>query len=304
MTSPLYTAEDVIINGVSFNRIDEDGNYWIIEDIDGWWGLPEPTVPDDTRPFQDDGSYFAVGRYEARQITVSGHIMPGPGDTGAANPAQSAALNAARARNLLNRALNIVRSTAIFQVNEYDQAKIAAVQLVARPLTKFNDIRNVLEFNFQLRAPDPRKYAVDETIVDTSLQTEAAGYTFPMTFDYTFGAHGTAGLVSIVNSGSYDTYGVLTVRGPIIHPSIEHVEMGRTVSIDMSLSADEFLEINLKTKTILLNGTESRRNKLDAGSEWFFFQPGESTLRFTGYQITPGPETANLAIMLRSAWIE
>lgn len=300
----MYAGEDIIINDVVFNKIDEFGNRWIITDLDGWWGLPDATIPDDPRPFQDDGSYFATGRYEARQIVVSGHIIPGSGELGEITTAYGKGLLAARARDTLNRAMNLVRSTAIMQVNEQDQPKIAAVQLVAKPLTKFNDIRNVLEFNFQLRAADPRKYALDATVVDTSLETESAGRTYDRTFDYVYGAAGSDGLLSINNGGSYDTFGVLTVRGPVIHPSIEHIELGRTVSIDISIGENEFLEINLKNKTIMLNGAESRRNKLDPGSEWFWFPPGESTLRFTGYQIIAPPPTASLTLMMRSAWIE
>lgn len=285
----MYEGQDVLVNGVPFNRIDEAGNRWILSDLDGWWGLPDANVPDDPRPFQDDGSYFSTGRYEARQIVLSGVIVPG---SGAGNPT-AAALGAASARNSLNRAMSLVRSTAILQVNETLNGgpKIASVQLVAKPLTRFNDSRNVLEFNFQLRAADPRKYALDPTISTANLESSAEGRTYDRTFDYVYGAAGSGGLMTVDNAGSYNTFGVIRINGPVVHPSIEHLELGRTISIDITLGSDEYLEINLKDRTILLGGSASRRNKLDPSSKWFWFLPGENTLRFTGYQVNqPRPE--------------
>lgn len=291
MAASMYTGEDIIINGTVFNRIDEVGNRWIITDLDGWWGLPEPTVPDDPRPFQEDGSYFATGRYEARQIVVSGYIVPGSGAEGEVTDARGQALLAARARDALNRSMNIIRSTAIMQVNETDQPKIAAVQLVAKPLTKFNDSRNILEFNFQLKSSDPRKYALDATVTETRLQSAAEGRTYNRVHNYQYGAPGSDGRMTVTNEGSYNTFGVLTIRGPVVHPSIEHIELGRTISFDLSLGETDFLEINLKNKTAMLNGVESRRNKLDPGSAWFWFLPGTNSLRFTGHQVvSPRPE--------------
>jgi hypothetical protein len=289
----MYEGQDVYINGALFNRIDEDGNRWLLGDLDGWWGLPDATVPDDPRPFQEDGSYHATGRYEARQITLSGYIIPAPGTAGH--------LKAASARNSLNRALNLVRSTAILQVDETLNGgpKIAAVQLVARPLSKFNDAKNVLEFNFQLRAADPRKYSLDPIIATADLETTAGGRTYNRTYDYTYGSPGSDGLMPVNNSGSYNTYGVLRINGPVIQPSVEHLELGRSIALDLPLGENEFVEINLKDKTVLLNGTASRRNKLSPSSQWFWFLPGDNTLRFTGYQVNeprPGyPAAANLA---------
>lgn len=291
MPEAMYTGRDIrLVSGddldadiIAFNTIDALGNKWLLSDLEGWWDLPDVSVPDDTRPFQEDGSYFSAGRYEARQITVSGFIVPG--DEGP--------LAAVDARTALNRAMSLVRSTAILRVDETRNGgnKIAAVQLVAKPLTKFNTLKNTLEFNFQLRAADPRKYAVTTTTDSTTIAGAGGGRDYNRTFDYSYGAAGSDGLLKVDNIGDYNSFGVIVIRGPITSPSVEHLGLGRSMRLDLTLAVDEFVEINLKDKTILFNGTQSVRTTLDPGSSWFWMEPGVNNLRFTGYQTnTPHPE--------------
>ena len=70
LTRPgILSAEDVIINDTPLNTINEsDSVAWIVTDLDGWWGLPDVEVPDDPRPFSQDGSYYTTGRFAARSI--------------------------------------------------------------------------------------------------------------------------------------------------------------------------------------------------------------------------------------------
>src|SRR5690606_2733613 len=66
--------------------------------------------------------------------------------------------------------------------------QIANVQLIGRPLTRFDNQNNVLEFNFQLRAGDPRKYSQTLAENSTSLLSDASGRTYDRTFSYNYGA--------------------------------------------------------------------------------------------------------------------
>ena len=38
--------EDISLNDFVFNRIDEFGVVWVITNIEGWWTLPSPEIPD------------------------------------------------------------------------------------------------------------------------------------------------------------------------------------------------------------------------------------------------------------------
>lgn len=298
----MYIGDEISIGGVVFNQVDEYGCKWILEDLDGWWGLPEPNVPNDSRAFSEDGNYFAPGRYEARQITMSGIIVPPNGVNGP--------VAAALARNALNRRLNLVRTVATLRVAEASSfpndelspvprtPKIASVQLVGRPLTRFDDLTNVLKFNFQLRAADPRKYIETLEYGETQLLAISGGRQYDKVFSYIYGGTGSDGAMTIINQGSYDSFGVLRIVGPVVSPTIEHVELGKTLSLNMTLSTNEYLDINLRDHTVLFNSTASRRAALMPKSEWFWLIPGTNTLRYTGSQVIPARPELEAAMNL------
>lgn len=295
----MYIGDEISLNGIVFNQVDESGCQWILEDLDGWWGLPEPNVPNDSRAFSEDGNYFAPGRYEARQITLSGYIVPPNGKNGA--------VAAALARNSLNRRLDLVRSVATLRVAEsvavppVDEAisripKIANVQLIGRPLTRFESVSNVLKFNFQLRAADPRKYNETIEYAETNLLADADGRPYDKVFSYSYGEAGDGGELLAINRGSYNTFGTLRIIGPVVNPSIEHTQLGKTLSLNMTLGNNEYLDINLRDRTVLFNSTASRRAALMPKSAWFWLTPGENKLRYTGSQTIPARDELPAAI--------
>jgi hypothetical protein len=64
------TATELILN-----TIDDNDVVWIASDIEGWWTLPEPEVPDLPRGW-GDGSYDAIGRWTNRIMTLVGSFLP------------------------------------------------------------------------------------------------------------------------------------------------------------------------------------------------------------------------------------
>ena len=60
---------DISINGLVLNAIDEEKVIWVCTDIENWWTLPSPEVPDIQRGL-DDGSYDVRGRWLARTVTI------------------------------------------------------------------------------------------------------------------------------------------------------------------------------------------------------------------------------------------
>lgn len=288
----MYNGQDVWLNDIPFNYTDDFGNAWIISDIDGWWGLPEVDAEEDARPYTQDGSYFTFGRYPSRNITVSGVIVP---HSDASTDFDFGAI----ARDLLNNRLNIVRSLGLFRVNEQPD-KIAAVQLVGRPLTKFDKPNNVLKFNFQLKASDPRKYSIDESVATASLSEPDSGRVYQRTYTWTYGGLSTGDNFIVDNVGSYDTPGLFTIRGPVTNPYIEHVDTGKTLRLNTVLGVSDFVTIDLNDRKIVLNGTASRKNLLDTRSQWFLIQPGINTLKYRGSQQIPAtngtPTLVNLLV--------
>lgn len=281
----ICTGNDIHINGIALNRIDDSGCEWLVTDLDGWWGLPDAEIPDDPRPFHQDGSYYTAGRYASRVVTLTGYIVPK-----SAGPA-----GVAEARDTLNRAINLVRQAGILQVDE-SPPKQAWVQITGRPLTRITKASNVVEFNIQLRSSDPRKYSVTKYIKNSRLPVALSGRLYPKSFNYTYGSGGNAGTVTINNEGSYDTYGTLRINGPVTNPQVEHVELGRFLKFNTVIGVGDFYDIDLLSKTVLLNGFESRRITLLPTSRWFNFQPGINTLKFNGIQHVPARPYSRAAI--------
>jgi len=59
---------------LTLNTIDANEVIWVVTDIEGWWNLPEPEMPDLPRGW-GDGGYDAVGRYTSRIMTLTGSFL-------------------------------------------------------------------------------------------------------------------------------------------------------------------------------------------------------------------------------------
>ena len=121
--APLFTGlklqEDVKLGTLVLNTIDANNVVWVCTDIEGWWVHPDPEVPDIARGW-GDGSYDVKGRWQARQLTLSGVFLTPDGDSVAA------------ARNTLISATSLVHTGAWLFVNE-DPPRASYVRLSGRP---------------------------------------------------------------------------------------------------------------------------------------------------------------------------
>jgi hypothetical protein len=268
------TGDDIRLNGITFNTISEDECIWIITDLDGWWGLPDPELEDDTRPSSEEGSYDVTGRYSGRNITLAGYIVP--------TAFEKTDVNAVVvARRALNRALQLVRSVGVLSVDEADGTKTSAVQVVGRPLTRFNNLNNTLEFNVQLRASDPRKYSPDELMTTVTLTWLANLRMYPRDYTWTYAPWTTQEMV-VVNDGSADADFTLSFSGLVVNPKITHLESGSVLELDANIPSGSVVYLNTLNQTVLLNNRTPLKRALARGSEWFKLVPGENHLTVEG----------------------
>jgi len=125
-------------------------------------------------------------------------------------------------------------------------------------------------------AMDPRGYSLAEQSVELSVPVFTGGLTFDLTFDMTFGT-GSSGSQIVSNGGNVDTYPTLTLNGPLVQPSVENVTTGETFSFDDTIADGDFVTVDLQERTVLLNGTASRKGKA-VGSDWWALALGDSDL--------------------------
>lgn len=208
---------DISINGLVLNTIDENKVVWVCTDIEGWWNLPDPEIPDIPRGL-DDGSYDVRGRWKARDLVLKGSILP-------PTPAYGAV-----ARQTLVEALALVYTGGWLLVNE-GTIKSAYVRLYGKPTLENVNARGRIDFTLPLRSVDPVKYSWNPNdangITTTSLTPVAIGNTTSTT---------------IVNDGNTNVTAVFSIEGPMTAPAyIKNTTTNNTIKIIKSLRDNTYV---------------------------------------------------------------
>jgi hypothetical protein len=246
--------DDLVFSGAA----DADGVEWLVEDLEGWDDGVDVRSATAPRPGQD-GVWIGDAWYGARLLVMKG----------AAFAPSKAAVYAAK--DLLIERVNLLRSSAVLTVNE-DQVRRALVRRVDRPLVRVEG--NDVIFSIALLAPDPRKYAVDES-----------------TLSVAEGGSDVAG-----NDGNVATLPAATIAGPVDTPT---VSLGADdLTFDVALDAGETLSIDFDLHTATVDGT-SVRSYLTSGYRWGSLPPGDTPVGFSADSGGAG----GLELAWRSAWI-
>lgn len=217
---------DISINGLVLNTIDQNKVVWVCTDIDGWWNLPDPEIPDIPRGL-DDGSYDVRGRWKARDLVLKGSILP-------PTPAYGVV-----ARQTLVEALALVYTGGWLLVNE-GTIKSAYVRLYGKPTIENINARGRIDFTLPLRSVDPVKYSWNPN--------DANGIT---TTNLTAVAIGNTTSTTIVNDGNTNVTAVFSITGPLTAPAyIKNTTTGDTIKIIKSLRSNSYVAAtSLRSRT-------------------------------------------------------
>lgn len=271
-------TDDVSLGDFYFNHLDPvTGVQWLLTEIEGWWTLPENEIQDIPRGW-DDGSYDSGGRYTARVFTVSGVILP----------PSPAAIPAARAE--LHKALDLTRKTAWFITRETGRTVGSVVRLSGQPLINTTSGSGKTEFSFGLRAPDPVKYSLEGGAPPGFNQITIAG--------------DSTGVVS--NLGNYQVYPYLVIHGPTVGPvRVTNTTEGTELVVQSLVPSGSTLEIDVKNRSVSLNGARNKRQYLRWDTDWPQALPGDSTYEFAAYDadVPAAAAGASLDVRWRHGWI-
>ena len=208
--------EDISLNDFVFNRVDEFGVVWVITNIEGWWTMPSPDIPDFKRGW-GDGAYDVQGRYNARDLTLEGVFLT-------SDPALVAA-----ARNRLVSAINLVRGGGWLKTNE-NPTKASFVRLSGEVNIETVNARGRTEFSIGLRAADPIKYEWNDVDIE--------GYRSREILAKSAASPVRSGSATVENIGNYPVATYLTVEGPIVGPAfIDNTTNNETITISGTLRA-------------------------------------------------------------------
>lgn len=151
---------------------------------------------------------------------------------------------------------------------------------------------------FELFAADPLRYSDPETATTVPIAASGGGFVFPLVFPLVFAGGGSSGTATIVNAGNAAAPLRFRINGPVTGPTIHSDATDSDLTLDLTVGSGEWVDIDTKERSVLLNGTASRYNTLTA-VEWFDLIPGSNTIRFSG--ASGGAPT--LDVYSRSAWL-
>jgi hypothetical protein len=265
-----------------------EGTPYGLVSLEGLDDLPEIRTADEARA-GDHGSHRGNDLAGVRIVTVELDIVATTSTT------FDVAVNALQAASVLQSA----ETTFAFQ----RRGKVKQ-QVGARPRRRRipNDLAFQMGFGratLQLDASDPRIYAQALSSAATGLPSAAGGLTFPATFPLTFGAVSSANTILAVNSGNFAARPLLVMTGPVDTPTVLHTTSGRYLTFAISLAAGDTLTVDLDARSVLLNGTASRRSALSADSSWWELTPGSNTVQYNAAATT----ASTLTMTWRSAWL-
>lgn len=173
-----------------------------------------------------------------------------------------------------------------------------------RPRRIEGDLGRVVNLNVPLTleyvAGNPRQLSdAEKSVTITYDSAGATGYAYPRGYPRSYGGTSSSNSATANNEGAVPTSPVIRIDGPCVNPQVENVTSERILSFDIDLDADDYLEIDVDRRSVLLNGSTNRFGSIDS-AEFFDIEPGANTIKFV-VAGTSGAPTAQ--VTWRDAWV-
>jgi hypothetical protein len=151
----------------------------------------------------------------------------------------------------------------------------------------------------QLVADDPLRFGTD-LVTSTRLPSVTGGLTIPFTIPFTISSTVVSGSCSLFNPGRITGPVRLRIDGPCAGPIVTHVGSGLALVFASSLviNAGEWLTVDMRAQTVLLNDLSSRAGYLTSAG-FSGFEPGLNEWAFTNAIYDPA---ALLTVTAAPAW--
>ncbi|MFI2663741.1 phage distal tail protein [Micromonospora carbonacea] len=145
-------------------------------------------------------------------------------------------------------------------------------------------------------ALDPMVYSsAEHSAGPLGLPTWTGGLTVPVRVPFSIGASQTSGQVDLTNAGSAEVGLLLRIDGPVNQPRVSLTnpdDTTTTLRVDLEVPDSQWLDIDTRTRTVILNGDPSASRRGQAVGDFPLLQPGTSTLRFAAAEEASGTVTA------------
>jgi hypothetical protein len=151
----------------------------------------------------------------------------------------------------------------------------------------------------QWESTDPYFYSAPTQTTTVGLPTPGIGFTFPLTFNWSFGGGSSANMAHISNNGNVACWPVLVITGPTLNPSVSNqtVAGNPTLSFNTQLNSGDMLVVDcdMQSITFFASGASvgsPEPNILMPGSSFFSLPAATSSvLAFNDQSTSPAAGT-------------
>lgn len=271
---------DYSIGDWGSNRLDDEGRYWWVTDSNIRDGLaPKIHV---TERSAGHGAYRARSHMSARPVTIEGFCKG------------TDRISREDARDLL-LSIFVDGGQQLLTFDNGVSVRTLVVELAGTP--KIAVSRNHTSFRWQLPM-----IAADGRMLDSGVQLAgpitvggastdgldwtgggSAGLDWATGGGLDWGASGASGVFTLTNLGTFETYPIFTVVGPVTDPTFTDPASGKVIAYSGTVGSGQTLVIDTSpfNRTVKLNGTDRFSSMVSA--QWFVIPPKSSlAIQFGG----------------------
>ncbi|MGP3737905.1 phage distal tail protein (plasmid) [Streptomyces sp. GDS52] len=263
----------------------------VVAAIEGLGRAPQRTA--DIEPPGEDGLWLGPDFFAGRTIRIDAGIRT-PGDEVAAL-AVHAALQEAADDEAVRLAGGATTSLRLKFPGRPARTVRGRIRLLDADLT--TAVHGWIPLDIEYTAHDHLYYGERQSTSMPLGSLTQGGMTFPVMFPFTIedtaGAVGRPGFLTV--TGSAPTWPVLRISGPCANPSVTHVASGRTLTVQGSLAAGEWVEIDTRPgwRTVLRSNGGGMPLTARSRIDLFRLAPGLNELHWTA---TDPTLTSTLAV--------
>lgn len=264
---------------------DIDGNLWIWQDIEGWFGGLDVRGGPIERPLTD-GDFDGPAPLASRTVTVKGTLI-----------AQTRA-GLQRGLDRLAAVLTTVVRRADLVVDETQRgvARQAAVRLGGPTVVQRKSTYQA-DWSLSLYAADPLRYGTIGHVITILPFSAGSGRVYNLVPNRHYGKAARSGTGDVGNAGNAATPLNIAFYGPCTNPGIRIVG-GEETQYMGTLTAADTVVIDTASRTVLLNGANRRQN-LSATSRWLSAPPGNTRLY---HWVDNVDKQGSCSVAWRDAW--
>lgn len=254
-------------------------------ELTGWDDLP-PVDSGNSPKSMQHGSYN--GRKFARERTVTWVGKFNPADPGTWNEKLSQ----------LRSAFTITDDEYPITVTTLNETLVAYGSVTARaiPNDRSFGAAKLANVSIQFTCSDPRRYSDGtQTITMQFPGTSSTGLVYPLVYPLDYGVTSIAGAGSFNNGGDAALPAVYRITGPVSNPSVYNDTTGMFMSFNITLIADEYIDVTTSDGTVVLNGSTDRlytRSTLSSPIMAMELTPGMNEFRVSAASYSAGAQVS------------